>query len=583
MSMSLALHPRAMIARRAFPLILALALSVATTTPAASTSPTVPTDSFTFRPVADTFVDSTYATTAYGGALYGWVDASPTKQIFLRFDVAGIDGRSVRNVRLRLYNTDGSASGGRIQSTSGDWDEGTAWSARPSLTGPFLGLFSSVSPNRWYEVDLGALISSDGVVSLGLSSGHSDGARWATRESAFPPQLIVDLDPQPGLVIDGSSVIAAPTEGSSDPTYHSGNHRLALSEAGRLLAVHGRHSQGVQMAWRDSGGGWQTATTGIVSDGLLLRGTKSGDWPASIVTGRDSNGVEHAWVVWSRASFSRIEPVRIARVADLDASSGPSAGATAILDAPARGSARPDIAIERRADGVDRAAVSWIRRTEDTSYEVVVGWLSGLDTDSPVLTDEKVLLSTTSSTRTATLEPAPDGLRLTVKNSGRLVVYRHLASDPPTTWTAGTSGITVGTASHPAAVVLPSGETVVAVENDTTNHIVSIQRFSRTGAPASVELRLTGYQQPTVATDGARMWLIAVRSSDGRVVSREWASGAWTSEDRVELGPEVGSNYAYPNALRHDSRLRLIVRGPHGAGSGSTSQNAVLAYQRTVP
>ena len=91
-----------------------------------------------------------------------------------------------------------------------------------------------------------------------------------------------------------------------------------------------------------------------------------------------------------------------------------------------------------------------------------------------------------------------------------------------------------------------------------------------------VELSLTGWRHPTIATDGTDAWIVMVRGSDSAVVSRQFTPGTgWSGTDRVEIAGASGG-HAWPNAARTvDGRLRFMVQG---ASSGESS--SVLAYQR---
>jgi hypothetical protein len=94
----------------------------------------------------------------------------------------------------------------------------------------------------------------------------------------------------------------------------------------------------------------------------------------------------------------------------------------------------------------------------------------------------------------------------------------------------------------------------------------------------TTETELTGYQQPSIALDGSGVRLVAIRSTDGYIVSRYGKQGAWEVRDRVEIGAEGGGNYAWPNALSTTAGgVRLVVRGP----ITSTSRSSVLAYERS--
>jgi hypothetical protein len=540
------------------------------------------TETLSFTPVADTYVDASLPSSSFGSSVSMYDDASPVKQSFVRFNVTGLSGRPVLDARLRLYNKDSSPQGGRVWSiASNSWSEGMTWDSRPAIDGPLLGQYGAVQSGNWYEADLGQFPGGDGTVSLAIDSTNTDGAKWGTRESANPPRLLVDVE-MGTQIHDGLSEVAAPTVGSSDPTYLPINHRVALTSEGRTLVLHGRHADGVQLAWRDRfGTGWHTQTTGAVSDGRLLSGTGTGDWPASIAIARDSAGTQHAWVVWGRTSYTYLKPVQMVRLSDLDDPAGPRVGQTVTVDAAPTGAYRPDIAFESASGGDKRGAVIWSRCGEDAVCELHAAWFTDLDSDTPVLHDESVLTAASTYARWGRLVPTAAGMRVAARGpSSRLTIYSHDARAALGSWTAGAGGVGVAD-NGPTAVALDSGEILTATETNTTNHVLTVQRFSPAGAPAPPELQLTGYAQPTLTTDGTSAWLVMIRKSDGYVVSRRLVPGSgWSGADRVEIGAEGGGNYAYPNAMRRVSaRLRFVVRGP----AGGATRSAVLAWQRVLP
>jgi PKD repeat protein/glucose/arabinose dehydrogenase len=180
--------------------------------------PTDTTETLTFVPEADTYVDSSVPTTSKGSSLGLEVDTTPTKQSFLRFPVSGIGGRDVVGVRLRMYNVNASASGGRVFSMSSDsWSESTTYSTRPAIDGSQLGSFGGVAVNNWYSVDLGAnAVSGDGKLSLAMDSTNADGARWASRHTSTAPQLIVEVASTNGSNASPSAqASASPTSGQA--------------------------------------------------------------------------------------------------------------------------------------------------------------------------------------------------------------------------------------------------------------------------------------------------------------------------------------------------------------------------------
>jgi len=375
--------------------------------------------------------------------------------------------------------------------------------------------------------------------------------------------------------------VAAPYLGSSDPTYYGANHRLAVTGSGRLLAVHGRHNQGVQLAWRDPGGGWMMKSRGDVQNGLLEGGSGTGDWVASIAVAPDSNGDEHAWAVWAGPTAQSTKTVNLRRLSELDSPEGPLVGREVTVSSSGLGNSRADLAFETATDGSLRGCIVWLHRLETSSWNLTVTWFTDLDTDSPAFVDTTVLFTSASGARTPTMVPVPTGTRLIVRGpSGRLQVFGHSRAAPLRTWFTGARGLQVGSTSVPAGDALSTGEVLAAMESNTGGDVVTVQRVSSSGMTATIDLQVTGYREPSLATDGTRAWLVMIRQSDGFVVSRTFTpQTGWDEADRIEIGDEGGGNHAWPNVLRQaDGRLRLVIRGP----SGGTSKTAVLAFDRLV-
>jgi competence protein ComEA len=346
-------------------------------------------------------------------------DASPQKQSFIRFRLSGLAGRQVTGARLRLHQVDASPLGGRVLSMSSTaWSESVSWNTRPAIDGALLGSFSAVSAGNWYEVELGPAAVRDGVVSYAIDSTSSDGVRWSTRQSATPPRLLVTVDDPPGAIVDGLSQVAATNAGSSEPTYFAANHRLAVTAGGRLLAVHGRHASGVQLAWRDPAGGWQTRSTGASLDGSVLSGTGTGDWPASIAVTRDATGLQHAWVVWSGTNVGGLRPVQMRRITNLDSADGQHLGPLVSVDPAPRGAYKSDIGFERAPDGEMRGCILYSRRVGDSAYELTAVWFTDLTSETPALTDRATLETSASSAHYGSLVQSAAGLRAVTRAGG---------------------------------------------------------------------------------------------------------------------------------------------------------------------
>ena len=179
----------------------ALAVTAATAAAVLVASP-ASAASFTFTPVADTYVQSDTASTNYGTSTQIVVDNSPVRRMFLRFTVSGVSGQ-VTAARLRLRTisgNSGSNSGGSYRAVSNTtWSEtGTTWNNQPAIDGASLGSIGSVTASTWYEVDVTAVVGGNGTYSFAGTSTSTDGAYFSSRESgANAPQLVLTTGTTP--------------------------------------------------------------------------------------------------------------------------------------------------------------------------------------------------------------------------------------------------------------------------------------------------------------------------------------------------------------------------------------------------
>jgi hypothetical protein len=99
------------------------------------------------------------------------VDESPLKDFLLKFDVTGVNGQTVTNAKIRLYNTDAASAGGKFYHVSDDsWQEETiSWNNAPAADTNLLATLGSVSINTWVEVDVTSVVTGDGTYSFRIS------------------------------------------------------------------------------------------------------------------------------------------------------------------------------------------------------------------------------------------------------------------------------------------------------------------------------------------------------------------------------------------------------------------------------
>ncbi|HEX9832200.1 MAG TPA: DNRLRE domain-containing protein, partial [Mycobacterium sp.] len=161
--------------------------SPATATTPASAILTVPV-------VADAYVDSGAPTTNFGSSTKLRVDASPTVQSFLRFNVSGVSG-TVTKATLRIFATSSQSSGYNAAGTSGSWTEGgVTYNTRPGL-GSTVGSSGAAAANTWTEADVTPLVSGDGTIEIGIATGSSTALALSSREggAATAPQLVLEI------------------------------------------------------------------------------------------------------------------------------------------------------------------------------------------------------------------------------------------------------------------------------------------------------------------------------------------------------------------------------------------------------
>lgn len=386
--------------------------------------------------------------------------------------------------------------------------------------------------------------------------------------------VTVGLLPSPVAAANGELTRLAPAcgGGASDSTFYGNNRRLAMSAGGRQLALYDPHGSGVQLSWKDPGDtAWSRQTQGQVSDGQLLGPDIANDRPASIVV--DPAGTT-GWVVWAGYTFRKISGVRMRRLTNLDAASGPSVGPEITLRLGGLGNVRVDAVYHAGS-----VYVSWTERTASTTYQLMAGRLS--DTSAiPILTDVATLWRGSSSAATGTLVSTGSGLRVAARTK-KLRIYSQLSG---ATWVEGSAGAMLSGKARPSAVALASGAILVAVQSDSVNDVVKVFKFDADGGGTPiVEVQSSfGYEEPTlVHAGGDNALLVMVRNSD-TLVSRTRTGGTWSGGDTIELTSADSGNYAWPNALRHptNGRLELLVSGANCATS--TKQREVLHFSRPL-
>jgi glucose/arabinose dehydrogenase/PKD repeat protein len=169
------------------------------TTYTASYAPIVPgTQTLTFSPDADAYVEEANPGTNFGTATFLRTDAggNPDVDSYLRFAVAGIQGK-VTGAKLRLFSTSNTIDGPAAYPTSNTWTEnGITWGNKPAPTGTALADTGAVSTGAWVEWDVGAFVTGPGTYSFQMHQAVSDGVNFNSRESTNTtrrPELVLTV------------------------------------------------------------------------------------------------------------------------------------------------------------------------------------------------------------------------------------------------------------------------------------------------------------------------------------------------------------------------------------------------------
>src|SRR5262249_33137474 len=141
-------------------------------------------------------------------------DASPVRVIYLRFAVSGVNGRQVRQARLRLGVNAASPAGGTVHVISNNaWDESTVtFNTKPAVDAAGLQTLGAVSAGATVEFTLAGAITGDGTYNLAIDSTNSSAVAYnsSLATSGQKPQLVLTVAAQAPTV-----TIAQPPTGAS--------------------------------------------------------------------------------------------------------------------------------------------------------------------------------------------------------------------------------------------------------------------------------------------------------------------------------------------------------------------------------
>jgi hypothetical protein len=166
--------------------------TVTVTTPATGT--------FTLTPVADAYVSQSQPTGNFGAALALRTDDSPKLNTYLRFDTRDVAGTIV-TATLQVFAETGSLVGYDVHGVADNsWDELTINFDNAPAFGSAVGSSGPFGAGELTLVDVTPLITSQGLVSLAMTTSSSIAVRYSSREAGVnAPQLILQTIPVEGV------------------------------------------------------------------------------------------------------------------------------------------------------------------------------------------------------------------------------------------------------------------------------------------------------------------------------------------------------------------------------------------------
>jgi hypothetical protein len=165
---------------------------VGTNIPAATPTPSGPASSLTFKPVADAYVSAAVPSTNHGATSPLRMDGNPIIKSYLTFNVQGLSA-PIATAKLKVYVNSSSSAGFSIYGVPDvGWNElSLTYNNAPALSS-LVGSSGGVTSDTWITVDVTALVTGNGVVSLALTGNSSTLFSVASRERVTrAPQLII--------------------------------------------------------------------------------------------------------------------------------------------------------------------------------------------------------------------------------------------------------------------------------------------------------------------------------------------------------------------------------------------------------
>jgi hypothetical protein len=488
---------------------------------------------------ADTYVSSSAPGTNYGGSTVLRLDSAPDMRSYLKFDLAGISG--ITSMTLRVRANSNHSLGYDVKVADPGWTERGVTYADAPAPGASVGSSGPAVAGAYDDVDISSAPIAGGTLSLALTPTNSTALSLAARESATPPELVVERGSGPSnsppvaqdvTVTTDEDTVGAWTPAVNDPDGDSLTCSITSAPSKGQASVAPDCSSGTYTPGTDQTGSDSFVYT--VSDGTS---TDTGSVAASVAPVNDAPVVAAASITVTEGTS---KPVLL--VADdvegqcpltFQVVTPPSHGTLGPLGAPTctqgRAEAEVTYSVPRGYTGPDSFAVTAAdpsgavsgsrsidvtvepRQTSFTLTPVADSYVVSSSPTSNYGASSQLRLDTSPDTRSYLTFEVPDLTGSVVSatlqvsaGSKHSAGYRFAQST--TGWTE--SGITYGNAPAPGAVLGSSGPTV----NNGVNEIDVTAQVTGAGKVGFVLLPVNSTSLKLWARESGRPPVLLVRT-----------------------------------------------------------------------
>jgi hypothetical protein len=152
-------------------------------------------NTLTFSPVADSYVNQIDPSVNFGTNRSIRVDGTPLVHSYLRFEVTGINNDQVTKVTLRIFANSASSRGFDVfKVANNNWLEREITYNNAPQFADKIGTSDRFPANHWVEVDVSPLLNADGTISIALTGINQTAINLASRDdSSNKPELLVEV------------------------------------------------------------------------------------------------------------------------------------------------------------------------------------------------------------------------------------------------------------------------------------------------------------------------------------------------------------------------------------------------------